>query len=218
MEFKCPKCGEVMNISDEQLQATGYQTVCPQCASPLKIEGEFAYIPLAEAPAQEQGPVQSVEFESIESQQPVDVPVVELDDDETPPPFRGDTAGKHPLFDDAVAYIKTCSAISVPRLKDYFGITQEEAAELMRQLEENGIVGPYQGGAPRKILIEHNAGLPSAFEGRRTYEQDKQMDFLRREMERLQQGEHPQVKTYGCSCFSVLLIAMAIYLLFQLFR
>ena len=47
---------------------------------------------------------------------------------------------------------------------------------------------------------------------------DKQMDFLRREMERLQQGEHPQVKTYGCSCFSVLLIAMAIYLLFQLFR
>ena len=210
MIFKCPKCGQEIELSQELLEATGYQAVCPQCASPLKIEGEFAYIPLAEQPTDD------VEPDELQQAQPVEA--VEIDDDETPPPFHGDVAGKHPLFDDAVAYIKTCNAISVPRLKDYFGITQEEAAELMRQLEENGIVGPYQGGAPRKILIEHNTGLPSAYESRRTYEQDKQLDFMRREMERLQQGSHPQVKTYGCSCFSVLLIAIAVYLLFQLFR
>lgn len=209
MKYKCPKCGEELELTQEQLEATGYQAVCPKCISPLKIEGEFAYIPLEE-------PAMDVADEELQQAQPVEA--VEIDDDETPPPFHGDVANKHPLYDDAVAYIKTCNAISVPRLKDYFGIIQEEAAELMRQLEENGIVGPYQGGAPRKILIEHNTGLPSALEGRRTYEQDKQMDFLRREMERLRQGENPQVKTYGCSCFSVLLIAMAIYLLFQLFR
>ena len=210
MIFKCPKCGQEIELSQELLEATGYQAVCPQCASPLKIEGEFAYIPLAEQPTDD------VEPDELQQAQPVEA--VEIADDETPPPFHGDVAGKHPLFDDAVNYIKSCNAISVPRLKDYFGITQEEAAELMRQLEENGIVGPYQGGAPRKILIEHNTGLPSAFESRRTFEQDKQLDFMRREMERLQQGSHPQVKTYGCSCFSVLLIAMAVYLLFQLFR
>ena len=50
------------------------------------------------------------------------------------------------------------------------------------------------------------------------YEKDKEMDFFKREFERLQQGGSPQVRTYGCSCFSVLLIAMAVYLLFQLFR
>lgn len=222
MKFKCPKCGQEMEISDQQLQATGYQAVCTQCTSPLKIEGEFAYIPLVDSPIEDSGstpsPAPEPVEESFDSQQPVDVPAIELDDDETPPPFHVDTTGKHPLFDDAVAYIKTCSAISVPRLKDYFGISQEEAAKLMQDLEEHGIVGPYNGGAPRQILIEHNTGLPSAFEIRRTHEGDKQMDFLRREFERLQQGENPQVKTYGCSCFSVLLVAMLIYLLFSLLR
>ena len=210
MIFKCPKCGQEIELSQELLEATGYQAVCPQCASPLKIEGEFAYIPLAEQP------IDDVDADELQQAQPVEA--VEIDDDETPPPFHGNAKNKHPLFDDAVAYIKTCSAISVPRLKDYFGISLEEAAKLMQELEDNGIVGPYQGGAPRQILIEHNTGLPSAFETRRTYEKDKEMDFFKREFERLQQGGSPQVRTYGCSCFSVLLIAMAVYLLFQLFR
>ena len=210
MMFKCPKCGQEIELRQELLEATGYQAVCPQCASPLKIEGEFAYIPLAEQP------IDDVDADELQQAQPVEA--VEIDDDETPPPFHGDAKNKHPLFDDAVAYIKTCSAISVPRLKDYFGISLEEAAKLMQELEDNGIVGPYQGGAPRQILIEHNTGLPSAFETRRTYEKDKEMDFFKREFERLQQGGSPQVRTYGCSCFSVLLIAMAVYLLFQLFR
>ena len=210
MNYKCPKCGQEIELSQEQLEATGYQAVCPQCVSPLKIEGEFAYIPLAEQPTDD------VEPDELQQAQPVDA--VEITDDETPPPFHADAKNKHPLFDDAVAYIKTCSAISVPRLKDYFGIPLEEAAKLMQELEENGIVGPYQGGAPRQILIEHNTGLPSAFETHRTYEKDKELDFFKREFERLQQGGNPQVKTYGCSCFSVLLIAMAVYFLFQFFR
>ena len=30
MKYKCPKCGEELELTQEQLEATGYQAVCPQ--------------------------------------------------------------------------------------------------------------------------------------------------------------------------------------------
>ena len=40
-------------------------------------------------------------------------------------------------------------------LRDRFGISNERAAELIRQLEAGGIIGPYNNGGPRQILIPH---------------------------------------------------------------
>ena len=40
-------------------------------------------------------------------------------------------------------------------LRDRFHISDERAAELIRQLEAGGVIGPYNNGGPRQILIPH---------------------------------------------------------------
>ena len=49
----------------------------------------------------------------------------------------------------------TCTAITPMMLRDRFHISDERAAELIRQLEAGGAIGPYNNGGPRQILIPH---------------------------------------------------------------
>ncbi|MBQ0069374.1 MAG: hypothetical protein KBT09_06425 [Bacteroidales bacterium] len=135
MTYKCPKCGKALDLTSEELIDLQYKTECPQCNSKLEIVGDYAYIPLEDGSLDLTDEVQ-------------EEPVVE------PQPKRDS------LYQKAVDYIVTCNAITPTMLSEYFSIPMERAQALIDQLEQDGIVGPYNGGAPRKILIPHNTNLP----------------------------------------------------------
>lgn len=196
MSYLCPKCNHPINISEEKLRALGYLTVCPQCLSSLKIIGNYAYIPTETVPLDETESAQST------------------DNDKRHEQF-------HPLHQQAVDFVASCNAISTPMLQARFGITSKEAAELMQDLERNGIVGPYNNGAPRKILIPHNKNLPGFgwFMAKDDTEENTQapdgIDDSVPESE-----EKPNGKTYGCTinltgCMFVIFLIMTIYLIIK---
>lgn len=155
MRIECPKCGHITTQSEEELAKLNNIITCPQCMSMLKIVDGIAYIPNEKATADE-------------LRHP----------DPEPPQFKGDlyyethghqNEGLDPLYNAAVAYIRTCNAISLPMLQRYFNIPPERAEQIMQQLENNGVVSPYDGLHPRKILIDHYTGLPSKVPGREKY-------------------------------------------------
>ena len=124
-KFTCPKCGNEISVEEQALAAMGNSVICPECQSVLQADGDFLYVPTAE-----------------QSFEPVDQP-----DGELPPPFSKeniiDDDEKPTLYDNAVEYISTCDAITVPMLMHYFGIDEKEATELMRELEQRGVVAPF---------------------------------------------------------------------------
>lgn len=181
MKYTCPKCGKTMELSVEQLTDAQYKVTCPQCNSALEIVGDYAYIPL------EDGSLNLADDE----QEP-----------ENPAPQRD------PLYQHAVDYIVTCNAITPQMLAQYFDIPIERAHELLQQLEENGVVGPANGGAPRTILIPHNTDLPGGFFQR--FDPDAPQ---------LPPEFKGKVKTYRISCggclFVLLLISFAVIMMFK---
>ena len=171
MQYTCPKCGKKMELSTEVLINSGYQAVCPQCLCQLRIIGDYAYVPnenleldTTVEPSQTINchvcgqemdsdahfcPNCGASFDEVspsvaEEKSPEEVTVL-------PPPIpTGD-----PLYNEAVKYLMTCSAITPMMLRDRFNISAERAAELIRQLEACGVIGPYNNGGPRQILIPH---------------------------------------------------------------
>lgn len=137
MKYNCPKCGKSLDYSVDQLTQAQYHVTCPQCGSALEIVGDYAYMPL------EDGSLNLA--------------------DDTPPATDEPQPGLDPLYQHAVDYIITCNAITPTMLASYFDIPIERAHILMQQLEDNGVVAPAQGGAPRTILIPHNTNLPLMF-------------------------------------------------------
>ncbi len=180
MRIECPKCGHITTQSEEELAKLNHIITCPQCMSMLKIVDGIAYIPNEKAPADE-------------LRHP----------DPEPPQFKGDlyyethghqTEGLDPLYNAAVAYIRTCNAISLPMLQRYFDISPERAEQIMQQLENNGVVSPYDGLHPRRILIDHYQGLPSKMPTREKYDpQNSEFD------ENGNPNPQPQFKTRSCS-------------------
>lgn len=195
-EFSCPRCGQRLALTTQQLIENDYRAVCTKCGAQLKIVGNYAYMPTEAVPIE-----------------PVPPPAP----DAAPVPYAPSpgTATLDPLFDDAVRFVATCNAIHVGMLVQYFGISPERAVELMNQLESHGIVGPYQPGRPRRILIPHNANLPSAF--KRTQELDEAMRQAQEEAEQ-QQGN-----ARGCTlqlgrggCFGTLFLLLLLYILLRM--
>lgn len=167
MRYTCPKCGKNIELSTEALIAAEYKTVCPQCLTKLEIVGDYAYVPLDDG---------SLELRQPEPQPTVEVPVeyAEVMPEQeikvvVPPPLPSEPQ-RDPLFDQAVRYLTQCSGITPIMLRDYFGIELERAQALMQQLEQAGCVGPYRGGAPRQILIDHHQGLPNPMHYRQQYD------------------------------------------------
>ena len=66
-----------------------------------------------------------------------------------PPPLPN----SDPLYNEAIKFLMNCAAITPMMLRDHFQISDERAAELIRQLEAGGGIGPYNNGGPRQILI-----------------------------------------------------------------
>ncbi|MBR5119072.1 MAG: hypothetical protein IK100_10560 [Muribaculaceae bacterium] len=203
MKIECPKCGHITIQSEEELAKLDHIITCPKCMSMLKIVDGIAYIPNEIAPAEE-------------LRHP----------DPEPPQFKGDlyyethghqTEGLDPLYNAAVAYIRTCNAISLPMLQRYFDIPPERAEQIMQQLENNGVVAPYDGMHPRKILIDHYQGIPSKTPGVEKYD-PKEAAFDENGNPNPQQ----QIKTRSCTlslpgCLIFLvLIATIIYVITQM--
>ncbi len=177
MKYTCPNCGKHFEMTVEQLTVAQYHVNCPQCGSALEIVGDYAYMPLEDG-------------------------TLNLADDE--PEQEEQQPGLDPLYDQVVAFLGQCNAITPVMLAVRFGIDMERAEAIMQQLEDNGIVGPAQGGAPRTILIPHNTNLPYGLPDIPT---EPQADG---------DTPNPNIKTYTMSCSTpgcilfLLLVAMAL--------
>ena len=171
MNYTCPKCGKKMELSTEVLISSEYKVICPQCLCQLHIVGDYAYIPndslkLDTTISQSHTincPVCGHEANSnahfcpncghgfdestptaVEDIFPEDVTVI-------PPPIPN----QDPLYHEALKFLANCTSITPMMLRDRFHLTEERAAELIRQLEASGAIGPYNNGGPRQILIPH---------------------------------------------------------------
>lgn len=172
MIYTCPKCGKKIDLSTEVLISSGYKVICPQCLCQLQIVGDYAYIPhdaldldtAAEPSRTINCPKCGHEAStgahfcpncgtSFDPQSPP--PIIPANSEATvlPPPLPG----ADPLLDDAIQFLRTCMSITPMMLRDRFHISDERAAELIRQLEAAGTIGPYNNGGPRQILIPHRS-------------------------------------------------------------
>lgn len=174
MNYTCPKCGKKMDLSTEVLINSEYKVICPQCLSELHIVGDYAYIPHDSlnldtsvepskticCPTCGHEASTAAHFcpncgTSFDSSAPSTTAVDTAPEDVTvlPPPLPN----SDPLFNDAIQFLMTCTAITPMMLRDHFQISNERAAELIRQLEAAGAIGPYNNGGPRQILIPHRS-------------------------------------------------------------
>ena len=190
MKFNCPKCGKEIEMSEHSLYLAGNKVVCSACASMLTVDNGYAYI-LND----------KVTLEDLTKPR----------EEKKPRSLAADIRDPEvaSIFDDAVKYISTCNAISIIMLQRYFDIPAERAAKLMQVLEEKGIVGPYNGGAPRRILIPHHTDLPFAV-GRR---KGDIVDQALEQMENARNEDYDKTGKYGsyscgCSTFSLLLFGL----------
>ena len=207
MRIECPKCGYATEQSEEELAKLDHTITCPHCMSTLKIVDGIAYIPTDKAP-----------IEELKRYEPA------------PPEFKGaeyyqtypQQEGLDPLYGAAVDYIKTCNAITLPMLQRYFNISAERAEQLMQQLEDNGVVAPFDGMHPRKILIDHNTGLPGAFSRMRQYDAEAEAARAANSTgENGMPGKDSKMRSCSCSmpgCGAIIFILLAIYLLILLFK
>ena len=157
MKYTCPKCGKIIELSTEALIASEYFTVCPQCLTRLQIVGNYAYVPLADGTLELGAPSAGEAPPASDGGAPPPLPA---DNRDIPAPAAGGTA-VDPLLGEAIKFVSRCNAITPVMLRDYFNIPMERAQALLAQLEQAGVVGPYNGGAPRSILIPHQTELPT---------------------------------------------------------
>lgn len=172
MIYTCPKCGKKLDLTTETLINSEYKVICPQCLCKLQIVGDFAYIPHDEleldttvlpshtinCPKCGHEASSGAHFcpncgTSFDVATPPSIPTDIEDAIVLPPPIPG----ADPLYNEAVQFLGSCTAITPMMLCDRFHITEERAAELIRQLEAGGVIGPYAGGGPRQILIPHRS-------------------------------------------------------------
>lgn len=209
MRYTCPKCGKHIDLSVEALIAAEYKTVCPQCLTRLEIVGDYAYVPLDDGSLElRREPVPEPASSTTEVIETAEV----IDNGAPPPPLPSQLGGegRDPLFDEAVRYLGQCSAITPIMLRDYFNIPLERAQDLIAQLEQAGCIGPYRGGAPRKILIEHCEGLPNPYNYRQRFDPAQAQQATQNQQP--QEGKTVKINCLGC-LFWTLIFALLIFLI-----
>ena len=60
---------------------------------------------------------------------------------------------KDPMYNEIVAFVKTCDVVSASFLQRKFRIGYPRAARMIEVLFEEGAVGPAQGSKPREVLL-----------------------------------------------------------------
>ena len=66
----------------------------------------------------------------------------------------GNLNDRDSLFEEAAAYIVASDTASTSSLQRRYQIGYNRAGRIMDQLEAAGIVGPSQGGKPRRVLVD----------------------------------------------------------------
>jgi len=66
------------------------------------------------------------------------------------------------LYEDAVITVVSAQSASTSMLQRRFKIGYNRAARIMDMLESNGVVGPQDGGRPRKVLIKDEYSRPES--------------------------------------------------------
>ncbi|MDD5438870.1 MAG: DNA translocase FtsK, partial [Candidatus Omnitrophica bacterium] len=61
---------------------------------------------------------------------------------------------KDQVYDEAVRLVITNQQASVSLLQRKLGVGYQKAARLIDMMEDEGIVGPYQGSKPREVLVD----------------------------------------------------------------
>ncbi|MBQ7690161.1 MAG: hypothetical protein IJT30_03075 [Muribaculaceae bacterium] len=146
-------------MSTEALIASDYFTVCPQCLTRLQIVGNYAYVPLADGTLElSPGQQPAAQESSSPKVPPVTPPLPPPEVAEQPMPAS--PGAIDPLMGEAIKFLAECNAITPVMLRDRFSIPIERAQAILAQLEQAGVVGPHQNGAPRTILIPHRNELP----------------------------------------------------------
>ena len=64
-----------------------------------------------------------------------------------------------PLFNDVVKYVIETGKVSASYIQRRFNLGYARSARLLDQLEENGIIGPFNGAKPREILTKNMSDL-----------------------------------------------------------
>ena len=162
MKYTCPKCGKTIELSTEALIASEYFTVCPQCLTRLQIVGNYAYVPLADGTLELSSGQHPAAQEPSPVKAPPVIPPLPSPEVAEQPPVAAAPGVIDPLMGEAIKFLAECNAITPVMLRDRFSIPMERAQALLAQLEQAGVVGPYQNGAPRAILIPHRNELPGA--------------------------------------------------------
>jgi S-DNA-T family DNA segregation ATPase FtsK/SpoIIIE len=74
---------------------------------------------------------------------------------------QGDDVKGDDLLEDARELVIRCQAASVTLLQKNLSVGYPRAARLIDLLEEQGVVGPFQGGKRREVLVQpRSGGLP----------------------------------------------------------
>lgn len=60
------------------------------------------------------------------------------------------------IYEEAVRIVSQTKQASVSMLQRKLGVGYTKAARLMDMMEDDGIVGPYQGSKPREVLVDDN--------------------------------------------------------------
>ena len=68
-----------------------------------------------------------------------------------------DPSERDPLFNDVARTVVTSGNSTVTRIVFDYCIGSNRASRIIEQLEIAGIVGPFRGGKPRKVLVDLNA-------------------------------------------------------------
>jgi len=73
----------------------------------------------------------------------------------TPKKSRGKRFQKDEIYEEAVRIVAQTKQASVSLLQRKLGVGYTKAARIIDMMEDEGIVGPYQGSKPREVLIDN---------------------------------------------------------------
>ena len=127
-------------------------------AEKLLGKGDMLYLPVDRAkPTRIQGVMLTdVEIEKIvqhwKNQSGPDLPELSINPIEDSPDFDISDTSDDSLYNNALQLTESQRTLSVSLLQRRLRIGYPRAARLMDELEENGVVGPGDGGKPRQVL------------------------------------------------------------------
>lgn len=75
------------------------------------------------------------------------IPVIKGDRNNT------DISSKDPMLEDAIAVVVEAGQASTSSLQRFLNLGYARAARIMDELEKMGVIGPYNGAKPRKVLM-----------------------------------------------------------------